>query len=211
MIHSSFQAHLDVLLRVLEVVKQGILTPNNPGLLVGRGVRVAISESALTTEEAVKIRPLLVRATFFHSVTLAALRLEDLCALLFAHGDRSSVVVFGEPLLANDERTACLLVGRRRNFDGGRGGIARPLPPFGFSQFLPTTRHSRCVTFRRHHSSEREARGTGFTAVQTRKTLTLESPTVCSRSVRNMEQICGTIKFMKAILPAPDHQTKMGL
>ena len=82
MLHS----YLDVLLGVLKVIEQSIFSPCDSGLLVGSTVRVAIRLAGLTTKESVKIRALLVWTTFFDSVTLTALSLEDLGSLLFTHG-----------------------------------------------------------------------------------------------------------------------------
>lgn len=78
--------YFDVLLRVLQVCKKRVLTPQDSTLFVGGGVRVAIGLSGLTTKEAVQIGSLLVRAALFDSVALRALGLENLGSLLFAHG-----------------------------------------------------------------------------------------------------------------------------
>jgi hypothetical protein len=78
--------HLNVLLGVLKVLEQCVFAPHDARLLVGGGVAVAISHPGLSAEEAVKVRALLVRSPLLDRVTLAALGLEDLRSLLFAHG-----------------------------------------------------------------------------------------------------------------------------
>ena len=61
----SSEGHLglgDVFLWVLKVVKEGLVSPDNTGVLVGGGVGVANNGSGLTAEDTVQIRPSLVGA-----------------------------------------------------------------------------------------------------------------------------------------------------
>ena len=74
--------HLDVLLGVLEVFKEGVVSPGDTRLLVGTGVGVSVGLSRLTSEKAVKIGSLLVGSTLLNGVALRALDLEDLGTLL---------------------------------------------------------------------------------------------------------------------------------
>ena len=83
--HHQRYTHLDVLFGVFQILKQGVFTPHDPALLVGRRVRVTVGLTGLTTKEAVQIRSLLVRTTLLDRVALRALGLEDLGSLLFAH------------------------------------------------------------------------------------------------------------------------------
>lgn len=78
----SQRAYLDVLFRVLEVIKQCVFSPNDSTLLVGRRIRVAFGLSALATEESVQVGTLLVGASLLDGVALGALGLEDLGSLL---------------------------------------------------------------------------------------------------------------------------------
>lgn len=80
------KAYLNVLLGVLEVLEEGVFSPDDTTFLVGGRVRVAIGHTRLATEETVKVGSLLVCTTLFNSVALTALGLEDLGSLLFAHG-----------------------------------------------------------------------------------------------------------------------------
>jgi hypothetical protein len=87
--------YLDVLLGILKVFKESIVAPGNAGLFVGGTVRVPVGLSGLATKESVKVGTLLVSTTLFDVVTLTALGLEGLGALLFArflgHGECSLV------------------------------------------------------------------------------------------------------------------------
>lgn len=80
--YSKHLTYLDVLLGVLEVFKEGVISPSDTGLLVGTGVRVPIGLSRLTTEKSVEVGSLLVWSTLLNSVALRALDLEDLGSLL---------------------------------------------------------------------------------------------------------------------------------
>ena len=78
--------YLDVLLGVFQVLEKGIIVPSDTRLFVGGRVRVPVGLSGLTAKETVEVRSLLVRTTFFDSVALTALGLENLGSLLFTHG-----------------------------------------------------------------------------------------------------------------------------
>ena len=81
------------LLGILQIFKQGVVTPGDSRLLVGCRIRVTIGLTRLASKETVQIRSLLVSSTFFNGVALGALGLEDLGSLLFvwsfAHGECS--------------------------------------------------------------------------------------------------------------------------
>jgi len=80
---TSKLTHLDVLLRVLQIIKKCLLSPHNPTLLIGTRVRISVGLSRLTSPESVKVGSLLVCSAGFDSVALRALGLEDLGSLLF--------------------------------------------------------------------------------------------------------------------------------
>ena len=77
------QAHLHVFLGIFEVSKKSIVSPDNPGLLVGGGIRITVLLSGLVSEKAIEIGTLLVGSSLLDSVALGALGLEDLGSLLF--------------------------------------------------------------------------------------------------------------------------------
>lgn len=89
----------DLLLRVLKVLEEGLLTPDDVGVLVGGGVLVAGHGAGFTAKETVeigalklksayacmcatRIAHLLVAATLSNGVALSALRSEERLALL---------------------------------------------------------------------------------------------------------------------------------
>jgi hypothetical protein len=80
---SIISTYLDVLLGILQVFKEGIITPRNPTFLIGSTVRVSIGHTTLSTVEATKIRSLLVCPAGLDCMTLRALCLEDLGTLRF--------------------------------------------------------------------------------------------------------------------------------
>ena len=91
--HTSYNStYLDVLLGVLQVLKQSVLSPDDTTLLVGGTVGVSIGLAGLTTKESVKIGALLVGTSFLNSVALRTLGLENLGSLLGAHGVRLLVL-----------------------------------------------------------------------------------------------------------------------
>lgn len=75
--------HLHVFLGVLKVGKKSIVLPDHSGLLVGRGIRVAVLLAGLVSKKAVKVRTLLMGSSFLDRVALGALGLEDLGSFLF--------------------------------------------------------------------------------------------------------------------------------
>jgi hypothetical protein len=81
--HNKYQTHLDVLLRILQIIKKCIFSPHNTTLLIGTRVRISIRLSRLTSPESVEVGSLLVSSATFDSVALRAFGLEDLGSLLF--------------------------------------------------------------------------------------------------------------------------------
>ena len=68
---------LDVLLRRQQIVEERVLAPNNARVFIGVREGVARGLAGLPPEDAVEVRPLLVRASTFHGVALRALRLKN--------------------------------------------------------------------------------------------------------------------------------------
>ena len=81
----SHYAYLNVLFGVLQVLKEGVLAPHDTRLFVGSGVGVSFGHTRLTAKETVEVGALFVCSSFLYSVALAALGLENLGSLLFAH------------------------------------------------------------------------------------------------------------------------------
>ena len=68
--HVDIQTHLNVLLRVLQIIEKCIFSPENSTLLIRTRVRISVSLSRLTSKKSVQVGSLLVSPAFFDSVAL---------------------------------------------------------------------------------------------------------------------------------------------
>lgn len=80
--HRTKSTHLDVLLRILQIFKEGILSPHDTTFLIGARIRIPVGQSRLTAEKPVEVGSLLVGSARFDGMALRALGLEDLGSLL---------------------------------------------------------------------------------------------------------------------------------
>ena len=72
----------DVLLGVLEVVKEGLVSPDDTSVLVSSSVRVTDNSSRLTAKNTIKVRSGLVCASLVHCVALSTASLEELGSIV---------------------------------------------------------------------------------------------------------------------------------
>jgi len=97
----STESHLssgNVFLRVLEILEQSLLSPDNALLLVGIGVGETFYLSRLTSKQAVQVRTDLIRAAGLEGVALSAAGLEKVCTLsiiafLKTHVYQSNIII----------------------------------------------------------------------------------------------------------------------
>ena len=81
----SSEAHLglwDVLLWILEVFEEGVVSPDDVGVLVGLGVGVSLHSSGLSSKQSVEVWSLLVGTSLLVSVALSTASLEQLLSSL---------------------------------------------------------------------------------------------------------------------------------